>query len=100
MVALRPHRDLDDRVPVGVEVVLSHCAVRHAIRVNDLDAGAQRLAIRQVECHLILFRIDLEANLRGEMHALNSSLLRTLFFGMVGTNATLVGLVFAAVRLA
>jgi len=42
----------------------------------------------------------LEANLRGEIKSANSDLLRTLFFGMVGTNATLVGLVFAAVRLA
>ena len=42
----------------------------------------------------------LEVNLRGEIKTANSELLRTLFFGMVGTNATLVGLVFAAVRLA
>jgi hypothetical protein len=42
----------------------------------------------------------LEANLRGEIKVANSDLLRTLFFGMVGTNATLVGLVLAAVRLA
>ena len=41
----------------------------------------------------------LEANLRGEMKAANGELLRTLFFGMVASNATLVGLVFAAVRL-
>ena len=45
-------------------------------------------------------RIDvLEANLRGEIKAANSELLRTLFFAMVASNATLVGLVFAAVRL-
>ena len=45
-------------------------------------------------------RIDvLEANLRGEIKAANGDLLRTLFFGMVASNATLVGLVFAAVRL-
>lgn len=42
----------------------------------------------------------LEANLRGEIKAGNSELLRTLFFAMVASNATLVGLVFAAVRLA
>lgn len=41
-----------------------------------------------------------EANLRGEIKAGNSELLRTLFFGMLASNATLVGLVFAAVRLA
>ena len=46
-------------------------------------------------------RIDvLEANLRGEIKAANSELLRTLFFGMIVTNATLVGLVFAAAQLA
>jgi len=42
----------------------------------------------------------LEANLRGEIHAVANNLLRTLFFGMIASNATLVGLVFAAVRLA
>lgn len=42
----------------------------------------------------------LEANLRGEIKAGNSELLRTMFFGMLASNATLVGLVFAAVRLA
>lgn len=41
----------------------------------------------------------LEANLRGEIKSGNSELLRTLFFGMVASNATLVGLVFAAARL-
>lgn len=46
-------------------------------------------------------RIDeLEANVRGELRAGNRELLRTLFFRMLATNATLVGLVFAAVRLA
>jgi hypothetical protein len=42
----------------------------------------------------------LEANLRGEMKGLNSELLRTLFFGMLASNATLVALAFAAARLA
>lgn len=42
----------------------------------------------------------LEANLRGEIKSANSDLLRTLFFGMLATNATLVGLAFAAARLA
>ena len=41
----------------------------------------------------------LEANLRSEIKAANSELMRSLFFGMIATNATLVGLVFAAVRL-
>ncbi len=41
-----------------------------------------------------------EANLRAEFRAGNADLLRTLFFGMLASNATLVGLVFAAVRLA
>jgi hypothetical protein len=45
-------------------------------------------------------RIDvLEANLRTEITRANNELLRTLFFGMIASNATLVGLVFAAVRL-
>lgn len=39
------------------------------------------------------------AELRTEMHAANADLLLKLFFGMVASNATLVGLVFAAVRL-
>ena len=42
----------------------------------------------------------LEANLRGEIKAGNNELLRTLFFGMLANNATLVGLAFAAARLA
>ncbi len=42
----------------------------------------------------------LEANVRGEIKAEIGGLLRTLFFGMIASNATLVGLVFAAVRLA
>lgn len=37
--------------------------------------------------------------LRAEMHAANSELLMKLFFGIVASNATLVGLVLAAVRL-
>lgn len=41
-----------------------------------------------------------EANLRGEIRTEISGLLRTLSFGMIASNATLVGLVFAAVRLA
>ena len=40
------------------------------------------------------------AELRGEMKAANAELLRTLFFAIVASNATLVGLVFAAVRFA
>ena len=46
-------------------------------------------------------KIDgLGANLRGEIKAGNSELLRTLFFGMLASNATLVGLVFATIRFA
>lgn len=37
--------------------------------------------------------------LRGEMKAGQADLLRTIFFGMVASNATLVGLVLAAVKL-
>ena len=39
------------------------------------------------------------AELRGEIKVGNAELLRTLMLGMVASNATLVGLVFAAVRL-
>jgi hypothetical protein len=39
------------------------------------------------------------ANLRGEISDGNAALLRTLFFGMVASNATLVGLVLAAAKL-
>ena len=42
----------------------------------------------------------LSSELRGEMKAGNAELLRTLFFAIVASNATLVGLVFAAVRFA
>lgn len=41
----------------------------------------------------------LDAHLRGEIQRSTSGLLRALFFGMVASNATLVGLVLAAVRL-
>ncbi|HUP68385.1 MAG TPA: hypothetical protein VM142_01090 [Acidimicrobiales bacterium] len=40
------------------------------------------------------------AEVRGEIKAATSEVLRTMFFGMVASNATLVGLVFAAVKLA
>lgn len=39
------------------------------------------------------------AELRGEIQASHAELLYKLFFGLVASNATLVGLVFAAVRL-
>lgn len=42
---------------------------------------------------------ELRGDLRGEIGGLRADLLRTLFLGMVASNATLVGLVFAAVRL-
>ena len=42
----------------------------------------------------------LRGELRGEIKAGNAELLRTLFFCMVVSNATLVGLVLAAVKLA
>ena len=42
----------------------------------------------------------LGSELRGEIKAGNAELLRTLFFAIVASNATLVGLVFAAVRFA
>lgn len=57
----------------------------------------------RITTEIAMLRADMaavEANLRGEIKSANSELLRTLFFGMLTTNATLVGLVFAAVRLA
>lgn len=41
----------------------------------------------------------LESRLVGEIHEAKADLLLKLYFGMVASNATLVGLVFAAVRL-
>jgi hypothetical protein len=75
------------------------------------DVSALRGDLGALETNLRGEMATLAANLRGEMATLGSDLrvdirdatnglLRTLFFGMVGTNATLVGLVFAAVRLA
>jgi hypothetical protein len=67
--------------------------------MNALPRDPDRFATKD---DVSLVRGDLaavEATLRGEIKAANSELLRTLFFGMVATNATLVGLVFAAVRL-
>jgi len=43
---------------------------------------------------------SLANELRAELRAGNADLLRTLFFGMLASNATLVGLAFAAARLA
>ena len=40
------------------------------------------------------------AQVRGEIKSSHAELLRTLFFAMVTSNATLVGLVFAAVKFA
>ncbi len=39
------------------------------------------------------------AELRGEMRAMGGEIVQRLYVGMVATNATLVGLVFAAVKL-
>ena len=43
---------------------------------------------------------SLANELRAELRAGNADLLRTLFLGMLASNATLVGLAFAAARLA
>lgn len=84
--------------------------------IEALDARVDALGARlDSNIDALGARLDakieiLEANLRREMAAANgelvrhlgernSDLLRTLFLGMVGTNATLVGLIFAAVRL-
>ena len=68
--------------------------------MSALPRDPDRFATKD-DLALVNARIDvLEANLRGEIQARNGELLRTLFFGMIASNATLVGLVFAAVRLA
>lgn len=77
--------------------------------MNALPRDPDRLATKddlaslgnELRTELTLLRGDLTVlrhDLQAEIVARNSDLLRTLFFGMVGTNATLVGLVFAAVR--
>jgi hypothetical protein len=58
---------------------------------------------RDLDQMAALLRADivvLGSELRGEMKAGHADLLRTLFFAMVASNATLVGLVLAAVKLA
>jgi hypothetical protein len=62
---------------------------------RDPDRFATKDDLAQVNA-----RIDvLEANLRGEFRTAMSDMQRTLFFGMLASNATLVGLAFAAARL-
>ncbi|MEQ1787727.1 MAG: hypothetical protein ABL966_11785 [Acidimicrobiales bacterium] len=68
---------------------------------NELMNALERNPATRDDIVRLDARIDvLEANLWAEITAANSELLRTLFFGMIASNATLVGLVFAAVRLA
>lgn len=68
---------------------------------NELMNALERHPATKEDIVRLDARIDvLEANLRGEIKAANNELLRSLFFGMIASNATLVGLVFAAVRLA
>lgn len=68
--------------------------------LKDPDRFATKDDLAVLEANLRGGMAALEANLRGEIKASQADLLRTLFFGMVASNATLVGLVFAAVRLA
>ncbi len=77
----------------------------NALRDPDRVATREDISELKTELRSEIMRLDtrisvVEANLRGDMKAANSELLRTLFFGMIASNATLVGLVFAAVRLA
>ena len=74
-------------------------------RDPDRFATKDDLAVLGSDLHTEITRLEakidvLGANLRGEIKAEISGLLRTMFFGMIASNATLVGLVFAAVRLA
>ena len=67
---------------------------------RDPDRFATKDDLAQVDSRLDA-RIDvLEANLRDEFRTAMSDMQRTLFFGMLASNATLVGLAFAAARLA
>lgn len=59
---------------------------------SDIATGSELTGLRS-EMHAGF------AEVRSEMHAAHSELLVKLFFGMVASNATLVALVFAAVRL-
>ena len=68
--------------------------------MNAIARDPDRFATKD---EITLVRADLqilEANLRAELRSGNAELLRTLFFGMLASNATLVGLAFAAARLA
>jgi hypothetical protein len=79
-----------------------------ALRAEMATQGAElRTEMANVRGELAVLGTELRgeiavlgSDLRGEIKAGNAELLRTLFFGMVASNATLVGLVFAAVRLA
>jgi hypothetical protein len=70
---------------------------------DRLATGDDLAALRgELKVEMAELRAELRgemAELRGEMKAMAGDVVRTLFFGMVATNATLVGLVFAAVRL-
>jgi hypothetical protein len=95
----------------AAETLMSAFHPDHEQLATKADLGLLRSDVTHLETSLrsemanleIRLRSEiavLEANLRGEILAANSNLLRTLFFGMITSNATLVGLVFAAVRLA
>jgi hypothetical protein len=67
---------------------------------RDPDRFATKDDLAALEHALRADVAALEANLRGDITSANSDLLRTLFFGMIASQATLVGLAFAAARLA
>ena len=96
---------LYDQARAALDEAAADTLMTAIARDPDRFVTKDDLAILGAGLHTEITRLDakigvLEANLRGQMHALNGSLLRTLFFGMIASNATLVGLVFAAVRLA
>ena len=74
-------------------------------RDPDRFATKDDLAVLGAGLHTEITRLEakidvLAADLGGEIKSEISGLLRTMFLGMIASNATLVGLVFAAVRLA
>lgn len=64
----------------------------------DVTRSAQELRSEMAELRAEL-RGEM-AELRGEVRAMGGEIVQRLFFAMVATNATLVGLAFAAARFA
>ena len=97
--ATRLHLYEQARASWGVEAA---DALMHALPW-DPDQGATKTDLALVGAELRGDMAELRgemAELRGEMQAMGGDIVHRLFFAMVASNATLVGLVFAAVKLA